>query len=271
MWSALQRFSQLEMLKLRVHEIWSKGAVDSFFSVLATIGTLRSLNLETLSRPRCPIDDVFHTLTNLQSLSLVFCVTAPTRVSVCVSRLTRLTSLALEGVSIQGSIALLHKLAHLSLAYLTPTSEDLSSALIQLTKLTKLRWDDRDLSPLPNHVLSQLKSLRRLELYSKVYHDLGFFRSLAGLSDLTSLFFVCEAKQAALDSFRMQFTVLTQLQELELHCGRRPLFDIVGLFGECTFPRLRYLAIRCPKLEERDEWMLFSRFPSLRSYKGSWY
>ena len=266
MWTALLRFSHLEVLKLQVHETGLEGAVDSFFSVVATIDTLRSLNLETIFCPRHPIDDVFYTLTNLQSLSLVFCITAHRRVSVRVSQLTRLTSLALEGVSIQGSIVLLHKLAHLSLADLAPASEDLSSALTQLTKLTKLRWDDRCVRPLPNHVLSQLKSLRRLTLCTRVYHDQGFFQSLASLSNLTSLAFWSATCQARLDGFRMQFTVLTQLQELELFC-ERPEFDVVRLFGEGTFPRLRYLTIGCPKLEERDEWMLFSRFQCLRSFK----
>ena len=266
MWTALLRFSQLEVLKLQVHETGLEGAVDSFFSVVATIGTLRSLNLATIFCPRHPIDDVFYTLTNLQSLSLVFSRMAPARVSVCVSRLTRLTSLALKGVSIQGSIVLLHKLEHLSLRNVPLASEDLSSALIQLTKLTELRWDDRPLPPLPNHVLSQLKSLRRLTLCTRVDLDLEFFQSLASLSGLTSLDFSSKTCQAGLDNFRKQFTVLTQLQELELFC-RRPTFNVVRLFGKGTFPRLRRLGILHPKLEKSVERMVFSRFKCLRSFK----
>ena len=139
MWTTLQRFGQLTVLSIRIREIGSEKSLEALFQVVATIGTLISLNLATSSCPRHPISDVFCSLTNLRSLSLLISARGkPTRVSVRVSRLTHLTSLALEGVSIQGSIAPLGELACLSLANLAPASGDLSSALTQLAKLNRV-------------------------------------------------------------------------------------------------------------------------------------
>ena len=252
-----------------IDEVASDLYLNSLFIIVASIDTLTSLTLRMSSNPRDPIGTVFCSLTNLQSLSLLISARGlPRRFSsVCVSQLTRLTSLALEGLSIQGSIAPLGELSHLSLEKVPPQSEDLNSALTQLTKLTELLWNDKRLPTLSNHVLSQLKRVQRLILYTQDDVDLEFFQSLASLSDLKSLEFWGLSDQVRLDSFRMQFTVLTQLQELELYCGCTE-FDVVGLFGEGTFPRLRYLKIGHPKLEEGDEQKLFNRFPCLRSFKA---
>ena len=266
MWTSLRCFDQLEVLEMSVDEGESEEFLLSLFSVVASIDTLWSLTLRMRVYPRHPTSNVFCSLTNLQSLSLLS--TAIWRSwwsSVCVSQLTRLTSLALEGVSIEGSIVPLDQLVYLSLVMLPPVGEDLSNALIQLTKLTELVWNEcRPI--LPNHILSQLKNLRRLRLDTRDVLDSEFFQSLASLPYLTSLTFSSISEQASLDSFQMQFTVLTQLQQLELSC-KGTKFDVFGRFGEGTFPRLKYLAFTHPKLEESDGQILFKRFPCLRSFK----
>ena len=267
MWTALQRFGQLEVLDMHICDIQSKESIDSLLSVVATVDTLRSLSLRMSSYPKHTVGDVFCSLTNLQSLSLLIAACGrPRHVSVCVSQLTQLTSLALEGVSIQGSVVPLDKLSHFSLQKSPPISEDLGNALTQLTRLTELLWNDERLPSLPNYVLSQLKSLRRLTLDTQDDLDAEFFQSLASLTDLTSLVLWSRSKVRHEDSFRKQFTMLSQLQGLRLFCGHVVEFDVLRLFGEGTFPRLRYLRITNLKLEEGDEQILFSRFPCLRSF-----
>ena len=269
MWTGLKCFDQLEVLEMHIIIVESEESLDSLFSVVAAIDTLRSLALSMHCYPRHSIGDVFCSLTNLQSLSLVVYTSfgKPRRVSVYVPELTRLTSLTLRGASIKGSIAPLSELKCLSLGNLHQVPQNLSNDIGQLTNLTKLLWCDERRSILSNHILSQLKSLRSLSLSARDDLDPEAFQSLALLSNLTYLTYRSSSKQANLDSFRMQFTVLTQLQELRLRCGGRMSqeFDALGLFGEGTFPRLRYLWISCPNLEKGDEQMLFNRFPCLRS------
>ena len=211
-------------------------------------------------------DDSFCSLTNLKSLRLTISPCQWYRqASVCVSHLTGLTSLALGGVAINGGTDPLSKLVSLSLDSLPLPSGDPSNALEQMTKLEELSLGRYHKSVLPNHVLSRLTNLRRLSLTTIDFVDLEFFQSLASLPKLTSLAFWSMSLRAQMDDFRVQFILLTQLEELRLHCGSG--FDVLGLFGYGTFPRLRHLAIACPKLEEGEEQMLFSRFSCLRSFK----
>ena len=270
MWTGLKCFDQLEVLEMHIIVVEPEESLDSLFSVVAAIDTLRSLALSMHSYPRHSIGDVFCFLTKLQSLSLVVYTSflRARRVSVCVSQLTRLTSLKLGGVSIRGSFLPLSKLKYLSMNKLPRSWEDPSNALVQLTNLTELQWNDEGRSILSNHILSQLKSLRRLSLSARDDLDPEAFQSLASLTNLTTFAYCSSSKQASLDSFRKQFTVLTQLQELTLECGGTTSqeFDVLGLFGEGTFPRLRQLVLWHPKQKRGDEQMLFNRFPCLKSY-----
>ena len=269
MWTGLKCLGQLEVLEMYINEVQPEESLDSLFSVVASIDTLRSLALFMHFYQRHSIGDVFCSLKNLQSLSLmVYTSLRPRCVSVCVSQLTHLTALRLIGVSIRGSFLPLSELKCLSMSKLPCVWEDPSNALVHMTNLTELQWTDQHRSILSNHILSQLKSLQSLSLAARDDLDPEAFQSLASFPDLTTLAYWNSTKKAGLDSFRKQFTVLTQLQELRLRCGGQMSqeFDVLGLFGEGTFPRLRYLMIWNPKQKRGDEQMLFNRFPCLKSY-----
>ena len=269
MWAPLPSFGQLEVLRLSLPWMQSQQSIHRIASDIEFIVGLRDLTLEiSCCEKELKLGtDCFRSLTDLRSLRLIIVPFYEFRIApFCLSHLTRLTSLALAGMSIDGSIEPLNELAYLSLRRLPQPFTDLDEELAQMTKLTELQFLDRDLRIPPNGVLSCLKNLRRLMLATEAKVDLGFCQSLASLPELTSLFFWSMSKQTETKDFRMQFVLLTQLQELRLRCGSD--FDVLDLFGYGTFPRLRHLAIGSPTLADGEEQAMFNRFPCLRSYKS---
>ena len=138
---------------------------------------------------------------------------------------------------------------------------------MQMTKLEELRWYEEHMPAHMDRIICHLKNLRRLSLATADDLNLEFMQRIALLPQLTSFAFWNESSHKKEDSFWMRFTVLTQLHEL--HICQISDFDVLGVFAESSFPRLRYLDISSPKLEENEEQLLFKRFPCLRSLKGS--
>ena len=118
----------------------SRQSILRSTSVVKFIVSLQDLGLEISGRgSELRIGDKsFRSLTNLQALYLIITPFFEFRTaSVCVSHLTRLTSLALAGVSIRGGIDTLDELVYLSLRRLPQPFKDLNKALMQTTKLTE--------------------------------------------------------------------------------------------------------------------------------------
>ena len=249
--------------------IKSNKSLHSHLSNVTSIASLKDLTLKIECVRNKTIGSIFSSLTNLQSLNLkISWIGQRVRVPVCVSHLTGLKSLKLRGASIEGSLGPLSKLTCLSLNMLpVPDSKDLSDTLMQMTKLEELRWHDWHLPANLDRIICHFKNLRRLSLATADDLDLEFMQRIALLPQLIGFAFWNESSHKKEDSFWMRFTVLTQLHELHISGGSD--FDVLGVFAESSFPRLRYLKISSPKLKENEEQLLFKRFPCLRSLKGS--
>ena len=90
---------------------------------------------------------------------------------------------------------------------------------------------------------------------------------IALLPQLTGFAFWNVSSNKKEDRVWKPFTVLMQLHELHIRRGSE--FDVLSVFAECSFPRLKYLVISFPSLKENEEQLLLKKFPCLRSLKRS--
>ena len=262
----MKRCGRLEVLNMVLSNIKSNKSLHSHLSNVTSIASLKDLTLEIECFRNKTIGSIFSSLTNLQSLNLK--ISRIERVRVTVSHLTGLTSLTLSGAWIEGSLDPLDKLTYLFLDILSiEEPKDLSNTLMQMTNLEELHYYERHMPAHMDRAICHLKNLRRLSLATADDLNLEFMQRIASLPQLTGFAFWNVSSHKKEDRVWKPFSVLTQLHEL--HICRRSDFDVLSVFAECSFPRLKYLVISLPSLKENEEQLLFKRFPCLRSLKES--